>query len=90
MKPRADIEARKATLIAVSASQRRELGSLAGSISGRFTGVTGGLSLTWRLTRQPVAKLGLGALLLLAPRRWVWRLLQGAALARLLARRRRW
>ncbi len=89
MKDRAAIEARKAALITLSAFQRHELGAIARSISGRFAGTTEGLSLTRRLTRQPAAKLGLGALVLLAPRRWIWKLLQGAVVARLLTRSRR-
>jgi len=89
MKRHADIEARKAALISVSAFQRRELEGIARSIAGRFAGASESLSLTRRLTRQPAAKLGLGALVLLAPRRWIWKLLQGAVFARLLTRSRR-
>lgn len=89
MKRRTDIEARKAALISVSAFQRRELESIAQSIAGKFAGASERLSLARRLTRRPAAKLGLGALVLLVPRRWVWKLLQGAVFARLLTRSRR-
>lgn len=89
MKSRADIEARKAVLVSVSALQRRELQGVGRSINGRLAGATEGLSLARRLTKQPAVKLGLGALLMLAPRRWGWKLLQGAVLARVLARFRR-
>jgi hypothetical protein len=89
MKNRHDIEARKAALMAVSALQRRELEIGGRAIAGRLAGAADGLSLVRRLTKQPALKLGLGALLLLAPRRWGWKLLQGAVAARLLTRWRR-
>ena len=81
---RNDIEARKAALLAVSALQRRELEIGGRAIAGRLAGAADGLSLARRLTKKPALKVGLGALLLLAPRRWGWKLMQGAVVARLL------
>lgn len=89
MRRRAEIGARKAALVAVSALQRRELEIGGRAIAGRLAGAAEGLSLVRRFTKKPGLKLGLGALLLIAPRRWGWKLLQGAVVARLLSRWRR-
>ena len=89
MNRRTEIDARKAALVAASALQRRELEIGGRAIAGRFAGAAEGLSLARRLTKRPGLKLGLGALLLLVPRRWGWKLLQGAVIARVLGRFRR-